>query len=44
MLLLTIRFLQVAWQVFTGKVDRIIASHEAEELVEEASAKADKEG
>ena len=33
--LLLFRFLQLAWQIFTGKLDRIIASHEAEELMEE---------
>ena len=33
--LLTFRFLQLAWQIYTGKLDRIIASHEAEELMEE---------
>ena len=33
--LLTLRFLQLAWDVVTGKVDQIIASHEAEELMEE---------
>lgn len=33
--LLTFRFVQLAWQIFTGKLDRIIASHEAEELMEE---------
>ncbi len=33
--LLTYRFLQLAWQIFTGKADRLIASHEAEELMEE---------
>lgn len=33
--LLTFRFLQLAWQIVTGKADRIIASHEAEELMEE---------
>lgn len=43
MALLTFRFLQVAWQVITGKADRIIASHEAEELVQEAAA-ANREG
>ena len=42
-LLLTIRFLQAAWKVFTGEVDSLIASHEAEDLVEEAAALADKE-
>jgi C4-dicarboxylate transporter DctQ subunit len=44
LLLLTIRFAQVAWQVLKGEADSIIASHEAEDLVEEAAAKADKEG
>lgn len=33
--LLTLRFLQVAWDIVTNKTDRIIASHEAEELMEE---------
>jgi C4-dicarboxylate transporter DctQ subunit len=33
--LLLFRFLQLAWQIATGKLDRIIASHEAEELMEE---------
>ena len=33
--LLTFRFVQLAWQIFTRKLDRIIASHEAEELMEE---------
>lgn len=42
MLLITIRFLQAAWQIFQGETDRLIASHEAEELVEEAASKADK--
>ena len=41
--LLTLRVLQVAWKVITGEADMIIASHEAEELVEEAAAKADRE-
>ena len=34
-LLLTYRFAQLAWQIYTGEVDQIIASHEAEELMEE---------
>ena len=42
--LLTFRFVQVAWQVLAGEADMIIASHEAEEMVEEAAAQADKEG
>ncbi len=41
--LMTVRFLQVAWAVLRDEADMIIASHEAEELVEEAAAKADKE-
>jgi len=43
MFLLTFRFLQVAWQIVTGQTDRIVASHEAEELVQEAAA-ANREG
>ena len=42
--LLTLRFLQAAWKVITGEIDTIISGHEAEELVEEAATKADKEG
>lgn len=38
MTLITLRFIQAAWQVFKGETDRLIASHEAEELVEEAAA------
>ncbi len=41
--LLTLRFLQAAWKVTTGEIDTIIAGHEAEDLVEEAAAKADRE-
>ena len=37
---LTLRFLQLAWQIFTGEVDQIIASHEAEELMEELEMEA----
>jgi C4-dicarboxylate transporter DctQ subunit len=45
MLLLTLRFLQVAWHIVSGKADRIIASHEAEEMVQEAvAAQKQKEG
>ena len=43
MALLTFRFTQAAWKVFTGEIDSVIAGHEAEDLVEEAAAKADKE-
>lgn len=42
MLLITIRFLQAAWQILKGETDRLIASHEAEDLVAEASASVDK--
>lgn len=41
--LLTLRFLQVAWRVLRGEWDLIIASHEAEDLVEEAAGKAKRE-
>jgi len=44
MLLITLRFIQAALQIFKGESDRLIASHEAEELVEEAAAQAKKEG
>ena len=42
--LLTFRFAQLALQVIAGKTDILIASHEAEEMLEEASARADREG
>ncbi len=42
MTLITFRFIQAGWQVLTGKREMIIASHEAEELVEEVAATADK--
>ncbi len=38
MALLTFRFLQAGWRVFNGELTLIIASHEAEELVEAAAA------
>ena len=41
--LLTFRFCQAAWRVVNGEIDSVIASHEAEEMVEEAAARADKE-
>jgi len=37
MLLLTLRFAQVAWSVLTGRSDSIIASHEVEELLAEVT-------
>ena len=42
--LLTLRFLQAAWRIWTGQIDSIIAGHESEDLVEEAAARADREG
>ena len=41
MLLLTFRFLEAGWKVLTDKQTLIIASHEAEELVEEAKHEAE---
>lgn len=41
MALLTLRYLQIAWQVITDKTDSVIASHEVEDLVK--SADTDKE-
>ncbi|MDH3637276.1 MAG: TRAP transporter small permease [Gammaproteobacteria bacterium] len=38
MVLLTYRFLQAGWRIWTGTQDMVIASHEVEELLEEASA------
>ena len=38
MALLTFRFLQLGWEVVTGKVEKIIASHEVEDEIEEARA------
>jgi C4-dicarboxylate transporter DctQ subunit len=31
MAMMTFRFMQLAWQIATGKIDRLVASHEAEE-------------
>ena len=42
MALLTFRFAQLAWQVATGKLDKIIAAHEVEEELEEAIIEEDK--
>lgn len=39
--LLTFRFVQAAWQVWTGQIDTVIASHEAKDLREEAAARTD---
>jgi C4-dicarboxylate transporter DctQ subunit len=35
MAMMTFRFMQLAWQIATNKIDRMIASHEAEEQLEE---------
>ncbi len=39
MALLTFRFLQAGWLIYSGETDRVIASHEAEDAVEEVAAK-----
>jgi C4-dicarboxylate transporter, DctQ subunit len=38
MALFTLRFFQLGWHVVTGKVDKIISSHEVEDEIEEAIA------
>lgn len=43
MALLTFRFLQAGVQLLQGRIDTVIAGHEAEELIQEASAKAQRE-
>lgn len=43
MALLTFRVIQAAWHFSQGRIDTIIAGHEAEELVDEATHKAEKE-
>ncbi len=37
LLLLTLRFAQLGWHILRGRTSRIIAAHEAEDLVEDAS-------
>lgn len=44
LLLLTFRFVQVGWKVLTAEYDTIIASHEAEDLMEEVAADVKKGG
>jgi len=44
MALLTLRFAQAGWRVLRGEQDLLIVSHEAEDMVAEAAANADKEG
>ncbi|WP_375753267.1 TRAP transporter small permease [Vibrio sp. HN007] len=43
MAMLTFRFVQMAYQIFTGKLDRLIASHEAEEDLEALKQEIQKE-
>lgn len=43
MALLLFRFLQAGWRIVRGEQETMIASHEAEEMVEEAARKADAE-
>lgn len=38
MLLLFVRFVQAGWDIWTGKSDRLVASHEVEEELEEVRA------
>ncbi|MEM1046727.1 MAG: TRAP transporter small permease [Pseudomonadota bacterium] len=40
MALLTFRFLQAGWLIYIGRLDTVIASHEAEDLMDEADAEA----
>ena len=44
MALLTFRFVQAGWRIWNDEQDLLIASHEAEDMVAEAAAKADREG
>lgn len=41
MALLTFRFAETAWRIISGKQELVIAGHEAEDLMEEASRSAD---
>lgn len=43
MALLTYRFLQAGWRIFIGQQDTVIASHEAEEMLEEIESTSDRE-
>jgi hypothetical protein len=42
-MLLTLRFVQAAWNIWTGETELMIASHEAEDLVEEQTRKSMRE-
>lgn len=41
MLLLTFRFAQVALEIWRGRIDRLVASHEVEDEIDEARARAE---
>ena len=41
---MTFRFLQLAWQIINGDIDKIIASHEVEDELEELAHANDKKG
>lgn len=43
MALLTFRFLQAGWFIYTDRLETVIASHEAEDLMDEADAGSDAE-
>ncbi len=43
MTLLTFRFLEAAWRIWTGESELMIASHEAEAMLEETSVDPDRE-
>ena len=38
MLLLLLRFLQATWQIWIGRIDRVVASHEVEEELDRLGA------
>jgi TRAP-type C4-dicarboxylate transport system permease small subunit len=44
MVLLTFRLLQVTWRIWRGSDELLIASHEAEDMVEQAAAAQTRDG
>lgn len=44
MALLTLRYLQAAWQIWTGEKRMLIASHEADDMMEEMEQELDEQG
>jgi C4-dicarboxylate transporter DctQ subunit len=42
--LLTFRYLQAVYRILTGQMDRLIASHEAEDAVEKLQSNKNNEG